>query len=139
MLRRSIRLFAIFIVSRELSCAGSDVGRTATVAPAPAAPSGTEERGSVAAPSADAQLSRNAILSVVQENQPSVKRKCWQPALEACAREGPTSAEVRASITIASSGAVQTAIASGAEKDFPTLAGCITDLMKAWRFPPSIG
>lgn len=88
---------------------------------------------------AGGQLSQGEISAVVSQNQPLVKRKCWQPALEARPPNGATNARVNGSITIRGSGAVDSASASGAERDFPGLASCIAARMKGWKFPPSGG
>jgi predicted Zn finger-like uncharacterized protein len=100
--------------------------------PGPAAqgPSGSQAGGG-------GQLSQGEISAVVSQNQPLVKRKCWQPALEARAVNAPTTARVNGSITIGASGAVDSASASGAERDYPGLSSCIAGRMKGWKFPPS--
>jgi predicted Zn finger-like uncharacterized protein len=90
-------------------------------------------------PGGGGQLSQGEIQGVVASQQPMVKRKCWQPALEARAANGPTNARVSASITIGPSGNVESASASGSEKDFPGLSSCIAARMKNWKFPPSGG
>jgi hypothetical protein len=90
-------------------------------------------------PGGGGQLSQGEISAVVSQNQPLVKRKCWQPAIDARPPNGPTTARVNGSITISASGAVDSAAASGAEKDFPGLSSCIQGRMKGWKFPPSGG
>lgn len=87
---------------------------------------------------ATGQLTAGEINGVVAQNQPLIRRKCWQPALDAHAGSGPT-ARVGASIVIGASGNVEAASASGAEKDYPGLASCITNRLKGWKFPPSSG
>jgi hypothetical protein len=98
--------------------------------PAATSPSGSHGGG---------PLSAGEIQGVVAQNQPLVKRKCWQPALDTRSANGPTSARVNGTIVIGSSGNVESATASGAEKDFPGLSSCIAERMKSWRFPPSGG
>jgi hypothetical protein len=98
--------------------------------PAAVGPSGAQQGGG-------GQLSQGEIGGVVSQNQPLVKRKCWQPALEARAVNGPSNARVNGSITIGASGQVESASASGAERDFPGLSACIAARMKNWKFPPS--
>ena len=100
--------------------------------PAATAPAGAQQGGG-------GQLSQGEIGAVVSQNQPLVKRKCWQPALEARPTNGPTNARVNGSITIGASGQVESASASGAERDFPGLSSCIAGRMKNWKFPPSGG
>lgn len=85
------------------------------------------------------QLSQGEIQGVVVANQPRVKKRCWQPALDAAGAGAPSSARVRGRITIGPSGAVQSASASGGEKDFPGLAPCVAGQMQGWKFPPSSG
>ena len=100
--------------------------------PAATGPSGGQSGGG-------GQLSQGEISAVVSQNQPLVKRKCWQPALEARPPNGATTARVNGSITIGASGSVESASASGAERDFPGLSSCIQSRMKGWKFPPSGG
>ncbi|MDI3287876.1 AgmX/PglI C-terminal domain-containing protein [Polyangium sp. 15x6] len=85
------------------------------------------------------QLSAGEISAVVEANRPLVKRRCWQPALDATKGMGGSSARVSASIVIAPSGAVQSVSASGAEKDYPGLSSCIASRIKGWKFPASGG
>jgi hypothetical protein len=85
------------------------------------------------------QLSQGEISAVVSQNQPLVRRKCWQPALEARPPNGATNARVNGSITIRASGSVESASASGSERDFPGLSSCIATRMRNWKFPPSGG
>jgi len=85
------------------------------------------------------QLSQGEISGVVAQNQPLVRRRCWLPALDARAGQGPANARVNARITIGASGSVDSVSASGAEKDFPGLSSCIASRMKGWRFPASGG
>jgi predicted Zn finger-like uncharacterized protein len=88
---------------------------------------------------AGSQLSAGEIQGVVAQNQSIVKRKCWQPALESRAANAPSNARVNGSITIGAGGNVESASASGGERDFPGLASCIASRMKGWKFPPSSG
>jgi predicted Zn finger-like uncharacterized protein len=85
------------------------------------------------------QLSQSEISSVVSSNQATIRRKCWQPALEARSRDGATTARVQARIVIGPSGSVQSATASGAERDFPGLSSCIQGKVQGWKFPASGG
>jgi len=88
-------------------------------------------------PNGASQLSQGEIQGVVAQNQSIVKRKCWQPALESRATNAPTTARVNGAITIGASGNVESASASGGERDFPGLSSCIASRMKSWKFPPS--
>ncbi|HVK64157.1 MAG TPA: AgmX/PglI C-terminal domain-containing protein, partial [Polyangium sp.] len=85
------------------------------------------------------QLSTGEISGVVEANRPLVKRRCWQPALDATKGMGGSSARVSASIVIGPSGTVQLVSASGAEKDYPGLSSCIAARIKGWKFPASGG
>lgn len=85
---------------------------------------------------ATGELSAGEISGVVDRNRPLIKRRCWQP--EVAARQGMGgSARVNASFTIAPSGAVQSASASGAEEDYPGLSSCIAARIREWKFPAS--
>ena len=75
---------------------------------------------------------------MVAQNQPIIRRKCWQGALDAMSGPGP-SARVMAKIVIGASGSVESATASGAENDYPGLSSCIAARVKTWKFPPSSG
>ncbi|WP_437518315.1 GYF domain-containing protein [Sorangium sp. So ce1099] len=102
--------------------------------PGPSSGPGTQGAGSGLS-----QLSQGEISSVVESNRPSVRRHCWQPALDARASNASTTARVSASVVIGASGAVQSVSAGGSEKDYPGLSSCIASRIKSWRFPPSSG
>lgn len=106
---------------------------TGVAGPAPIGPSGGTPSSSLG------QLSQGEISAVVQSNQPGVRRRCWQPALDARAANGPSTARVSAQVVIGASGAVESVSAAGAEKDFPGLSSCIASRIKTWKFPPSSG
>ncbi|MFO0586375.1 MAG: GYF domain-containing protein [Polyangiaceae bacterium] len=85
------------------------------------------------------QLSAGEIQGVVSSNQSRVRKRCWQPALDSAGPNAPGSARVQGRITIGASGSVESATASGSEKDYPGLSSCIAGQMKTWKFPPSGG
>ncbi len=85
------------------------------------------------------QLSAGEIQGVVASNQPRVRKRCWQPALDGAGANASPNARVSGKIVIGPSGSVESASASGGEKDFPTLASCIAGQMRGWKFPPSGG
>ncbi len=85
------------------------------------------------------QLSEGEINGVVQRNMAGVRRRCWQPALDARAANAPKSASVRTTITISPGGGVSSVSASGGEQHFPGLASCIAGAVRGWQFPPSDG
>ncbi|MFO0756917.1 MAG: GYF domain-containing protein [Byssovorax sp.] len=100
--------------------------------PGPAATAPGDSQGA-----AGGQLSAGEIQGVVTRNQPLIRRRCWQPALDGRPPNGPNSARVSGTINIAPNGSVTSATASGAEKDFPGLSSCIAAQMKNWKFPAS--
>lgn len=85
------------------------------------------------------QLSAGEIQGVVGANQPRIRKRCWQPALDSAGPNASGNARVKGKIVIGASGAVQSASASGAEKDYPGLSSCIAGQMQGWKFPPSSG
>ena len=89
-------------------------------------------------PSAGGQLSSGEINGVVSQNQALIRRRCWQPALDAASKSGPKSAKVSTTITIGASGNVDNVSAGGGDA-FPGLASCIASRIKGWKFPPSGG
>ncbi len=97
--------------------------------------SAASEQPVTAAP--DATLSSATIEGTVARYKASVKRSCWQPALEARAADAPTSARVNVALTIAPSGSVQSVTTSGDPKGYPGLANCIAGRVRGWQFPPS--
>ncbi|MBK8252431.1 MAG: zinc-ribbon domain-containing protein [Polyangiaceae bacterium] len=85
------------------------------------------------------QLSAGEIQGVVASNQARIRKRCWQPALDSAGPNASGNARVKGHIVIGPSGAVQSASASGAEKDYPGLSSCIAGQMQGWKFPPSGG
>ncbi|WP_129574123.1 GYF domain-containing protein [Sorangium cellulosum] len=118
------------------SATGAQLDRSGFGAGVPGPTSGP---GSQGAGSSLTPLSQGEIAGVVEANRPSVRRHCWQPALDARDRNASTTARVSASVVIGASGAVQSVSAGGSEKDYPGLASCIASRIKSWRFPPSSG
>jgi predicted Zn finger-like uncharacterized protein len=108
-----------------------DTSSFQNVVPGPAATAATP------APNGGGQLSSGEISAVVAQNQAIIKRKCWVPALEAKAPSAPANARVVGNLVIGASGSVESASASGGERDFPGLSSCISSRMKNWKFPPS--
>ncbi|WP_044985704.1 GYF domain-containing protein [Sorangium cellulosum] len=118
------------------SATGAQLDRSGFGAGVPGPTSGP---GSQGAGSGLTPLSQGEISGVVEANRPSVRRHCWQPALDARDRNASTTARVSASVVIGASGAVQSVSAGGSEKDYPGLASCIASRIKSWKFPPSSG
>lgn len=89
------------------------------------------------APSAGGQLDAGQLQSTVARYTPSVKRGCWQPALDSRDKDAPASARVTAAITIAPSGSVQNVSTNGDPRGYRGLANCIAGRVRGWQFPAS--
>jgi hypothetical protein len=85
------------------------------------------------------QLDGGQIQTTVSRYTGSVKRRCWQPALDARAKDAPMTAKVTVAITIGPSGSVQGATTSGDPRGYTGLANCIASSVRAWQFPASGG
>jgi hypothetical protein len=108
----------------------------------PSTASGTTPVGpstSTAPPSGLGQLTQGEISGVVESNRAGIRKRCWQPALDARPKGGPSNARVSASLVIGPSGSVESVSAGGAESTFPGLSSCIAGRIKSWKFPPSSG
>ncbi len=99
--------------------------------PATGGPSGATGGG--------AQLDGGQIQSTVARYTGSVKRRCWQPALDARAKDAPMTAKVTVTITVGGSGSVQNATTSGDPRGYSGLASCIASSVRSWQFPASGG
>ncbi|MCA9597140.1 MAG: DUF4339 domain-containing protein, partial [Myxococcales bacterium] len=75
------------------------------------------------------------IQKTVSRYTGSVKRSCWQPALDTRAKDAPSSARVSVTIHVAPSGSVSSVSSSGDPKGYRGLASCITSRVRAWQFP----
>lgn len=95
--------------------------------------------GSQGSSSKSQPLSAGQIQTTVSRFTPSVRRSCWQPALDARDPNAPTTARVTVSITVGSDGKVQGANAGGDPRGYPGLASCISRRVRGWTFPPSNG
>lgn len=100
----------------------------------PQAGPATEGAGTASQP-----LSTSQIQSTVSRFTPSVRRSCWQPALDARDPSAPTTARVTVSITVGADGKVQGASADGDPRGYPGLGSCISRRVRGWTFPPSSG
>jgi hypothetical protein len=85
------------------------------------------------------QLDSGQIQSTVSRYTGSVKRSCWQPALDSRDPSAPTSARVSVTITVGPSGSVQNVTTSGEPRGYPGLASCIAGRVRNWQFPASGG
>ncbi len=86
-----------------------------------------------------AQLESGQIQATVSRYTGSVKRRCWQPALDARAKDAPMTAKVTVTITVGGSGSVQSATTSGEPRGYSGLASCIAGSVRSWQFPASGG
>lgn len=84
-------------------------------------------------------LDSAAVQSTVRRYTSSVKRSCWQPALDTRDANAPTSARVSVTITVSGSGAVQNVTTSGDPRGYRGLATCIARRVQGWQFPASSG
>lgn len=84
-------------------------------------------------------LTADQIQQAVQRYQPSVKRSCWQRALDGRAAGAPTSARVTVTIQITATGSVTSASTSGDPSGYPGLARCIQSRVAGWKFPSAGG
>jgi predicted Zn finger-like uncharacterized protein len=85
------------------------------------------------------QLDSGQIQSTVARYTGSVKRSCWQPALDSRDPSAPTSARVVVTITVGASGNVQNVTTSGEPRGYPGLASCIAGRVRSWQFPATGG
>jgi predicted Zn finger-like uncharacterized protein len=85
------------------------------------------------------QLDSGQIQGTVSRYTGSVKRSCWQPALDSRDPSAPPSARVQVTITVGPSGSVQNATTNGDPRGYPGLANCIAGRVRSWQFPPSSG
>jgi predicted Zn finger-like uncharacterized protein len=83
------------------------------------------------------QLDGGQIQSTVARYTGSVKRACWQPALDTRDKDAPTTARVNVAITVLPSGSVQSATVGGDPKGYRGLSQCISSRVRGWQFPPS--
>ncbi|HEY3495048.1 MAG TPA: GYF domain-containing protein [Polyangiaceae bacterium] len=103
----------------------------------PGAPGGTSPGSAPAG--GGGQLDSGQIQATVSKYTGSVKRSCWQPALDSRDPSAPTSARVMVSITVGGSGAVQGVSTSGEPRGYPGLASCIAGRVRSWQFPATGG
>jgi hypothetical protein len=94
----------------------------------------------VAASAAGRQQLDSATLSrTVSRYTASVKRSCWQPALDTRAPDASTSARISANIVVAPNGKVQAVTVSADPKGYRGLSSCIQARVRNWEFPPAGG
>jgi len=98
--------------------------------PAVGGPAGTRAPGSGGPP-----LDQATVQSVVAKYSGSVKRACWQPALDGRDRNAPSSANISVQITVGTSGSVQGVTSSPDPPGYHGLASCIQQRVRGWQFP----
>lgn len=89
--------------------------------------------------SGSGQLEASQLQATVARYTPSVKRSCWQPALDTKDKDAPGSARVSVAITVGPSGSVQNASASPDPHGYRGLSNCISSRVRGWQFPASGG
>src|SRR5262245_35821105 len=141
------RWFSIGVLS--ISCAAGETPPPATP-PSTAGDPGALPNATVqtstsdqAAPGTGGQLTVEQLQAVVAAETPDLKRRCWQPALEALEAPPPgppPSARVPISMFIDASGAVTNVTTVGdPPPGFPELPACIAEIVRTWKFPSSSG
>jgi hypothetical protein len=105
----------------------------------PAGPAMTPSGPGGTAPSGGGQLDAAQTQSTVARYTGSVKRSCWQPALDARDPSAPTTARVVVTMTVGPTGSVQNVSNSGDPRGYPGLANCIGARVRAWQFPATGG
>ncbi len=101
--------------------------------------SGPAMGGPSSATGGGSQLDSGQIQSTVSRYTGSVKRRCWQPALDARAKDAPMTAKVTVTITVTGTGSVQNATTTGDPRGYTGLANCIASSVRSWQFPASGG
>ena len=86
-----------------------------------------------------AELTSSQVQATVARYTGSVKRSCWQPALDTRSKDAPMSARVNVTIDIAPSGTVRNVSTSPDPRGYPGLSSCIAGRVRSWQFPPSGG
>jgi hypothetical protein len=104
-----------------------------------AGPNGPSGSGASAPAGGGAELDGAQVQSTVARYTGSVKRACWQPAVDARDPSAPSGARVVVTITVAPSGSVEKVSTSGDPDGYPGLANCIAGRVRGWQFPPSSG
>jgi len=101
--------------------------------------SGPGETSSNSGQSGGQGLDSATLQKTVSRYTASVRRSCWQPALDSRAPDAPTSARVSVKIDVSPNGNVSAASSSGDPKGYRGLASCIESRVRNWTFPPSSG
>lgn len=102
-------------------------------------PSGPSTGGPSGAVGGGGQLDGGQIQATVSRYTGAVKRRCWQPALDARTKDAPMTAKVTVTITVGGTGTVQNATTSGDPRGYSGLASCIASSVRSWQFPAAGG
>jgi predicted Zn finger-like uncharacterized protein len=89
--------------------------------------------------SGGSSLDPSQVEGAVARYRSSVKRGCWQPALDTKSADAPKTARVSLHVTIAATGKVTQLTSSGDPSGYPGLAKCIEGRVQSWQFPVSGG
>jgi uncharacterized protein DUF4339 len=101
-------------------------------------PKGPDVSGPSGTVSGTGQLDGAQIQSTVSRYTGSVKRACWQPALDTRDKDAPTTARVNVAITVLPTGSVSNAVVNGGDpRGYRGLSQCISSRVRGWQFPPS--
>lgn len=84
------------------------------------------------------RLAAEHISPVIAAAAASVKRRCWQPALDARAADAPTSARVLLKAQIEPSGQVSAVHTEEASSAYPQLADCAAGVVRTLTFPRAL-
>jgi hypothetical protein len=85
------------------------------------------------------QLTSEQLQQIFVTATPTIKKQCWQPALDTRKAEAPPNVRVPAHLEIDSSGAVTDVQVQDAPPSYPELSGCIATVLRSMRFPRSAG
>ena len=84
-------------------------------------------------------LDSTAVQRTVSRYTGSVRRSCWQPALNTRGKNAPSSARVSVTIHVSATGRVRGVSTSGDPRGYHGLASCIGSRVRGWQFPASDG
>jgi predicted Zn finger-like uncharacterized protein len=101
----------------------------------PGGPAPGSAPGTTTPSSGGGQLDAAQTQAVVARYTGSVKRSCWQPALDSRDPSAPTSARVQVAITVGPNGNVTNATTNGDPRGYPGLSSCIAGRVRGWQFP----
>jgi hypothetical protein len=80
-------------------------------------------------------LAVEQLAPVIAKAAPSVKKYCWQPALDGRAEDAPTSARILVHADIDPSGVVTRVEAEDGPAAYPNLSNCAAEVVRMQKFP----